>query len=144
MNDVGSKLNNSATAPLFSGWRQTCISLLISPSTEINYETKWSYTEFPTNAAGFCREAWPLFLNEWKWPTLWACMNLNWVTKGILCNSVLFDLETAPLLIRGRTGDGCAHWALWGRMLQRQTSPAASLLPDSAPATRQVQQLKCN
>lgn len=53
---------------LFSGWRVTCISLLISPSTEINCETKWRYTEFPTNAAGFCREAWPLFLNEWKWP----------------------------------------------------------------------------
>ena len=60
------------------------------------------------------KEAWPLFLNEWKWPTLWARMNLNWVTKGILCNSVLFDLETAPLLIRRRAGDGCACRALWG------------------------------
>lgn len=35
---------------------------------------------------------------------LWACMNLNEVTKGILCNSVLFDLETAPVLIPSRTG----------------------------------------
>lgn len=31
-------------------------------------------------------------------------MNLNEVTKGILCNSVLFDLETAPVLIPSRTG----------------------------------------
>lgn len=60
------------------------------------------------------KEDWPLFLNEWKWPMLWVRMNLNWVTKGILCNSVLFDLETAPLLIRRRAGDGCARWALWG------------------------------
>lgn len=57
------------------------------------------------------KKAWPVFffLNEWKWPTLWACMNLNEVTKGILCNSVLFDLETAPVLIPSRTGGMDVH-----------------------------------
>lgn len=110
------KASRTTERLLFFSQGLTCVSLLISPPTEVNCETKWRYTEFPTDAAGFCREkeAWPLFLNEWKWPTLWACVNLNWVAKGILCNSVLFDLETAPLLIRGRTGDGCAHRASWG------------------------------
>lgn len=58
------------------------------------------------------------FLNEWKWPTLWACMNLNEVTKGILCNSVLFDLETAPVLIPSRTGGWMCTLGLRGGLLQ--------------------------
>ena len=90
--------------------------------------------KFPTNSAGFCKEeeAWPLSLNEWKWPTQWTCMNLNRVTKGILCNRLLFDLETAPLLIGDRTGDGCAHWALRGE----RNNGVSSSQPESRLSTR--------
>lgn len=41
-------------------------------------------------------------------------MNLNEVTKGILCNSVLFDLETAPVLNPSRTGGWMCTSGLWG------------------------------
>lgn len=33
---------------------RTAFPFLISPSIQINSETKWRYTEFPTKAAGFC------------------------------------------------------------------------------------------
>ena len=90
-----------------------------------------------TTQLGF--EAWPLFLNEWKWPTMWACMNLNLVPKGILCNSVLFDLETVPLLIWGRTGDGGAHLALWGECYTGRQQPACSQTPLQTTEATQMQ-----